>query len=174
MIDSDKLPRRLLFDTGVLLRALRHKPGDPRSPLCQALLDAVLKARTTKLLIAAPSITEITRGTSDPGAEPREVPRERHVVVVPFDQTAAVLLGHELPYHMLQTLNVEGYSASFLKYDALIVGCALRWKADAIVSLDTKMATRFGHLVPILMPTDYEDPQMDMLLVPRKDQPETP
>jgi predicted nucleic acid-binding protein len=59
-IDKTTLPDRPLLDTSVLIRALGDRPGDPEAPACQELVEA-LSDRGASILIAAPSVAEITR-----------------------------------------------------------------------------------------------------------------
>jgi predicted nucleic acid-binding protein len=153
-IDPTKLANTMLFDTGVVIRALGHRPSDPRSPLCRELLRVALH-HNKRILIAAPTIAELVRGAPEAGAEPDPLPNTRNVVVVAFDQLAAVRCGKELPITILREhadAAEDGTKLSHLKYDALVVGCALRWRADMLVSLDRRMAGRFGLLLSIREP----------------------
>jgi predicted nucleic acid-binding protein len=132
--DRDPLPRRPLIDTGVLIRALGERPDDRYSPICAGLFQDLLAA-SAEILIAAPSISEILRfGRSQP------VPRYRLVQVVSFDERAADWLGNHLPEAVLESVKtLTGLPRHYIKYDALIVACAARHKADCIISLDKGM-----------------------------------
>ncbi|HEY4242691.1 MAG TPA: type II toxin-antitoxin system VapC family toxin [Kofleriaceae bacterium] len=140
MTGPDRLPPRALVDTGVVLRAFGSYPDEAHSAACRAFVEAMLAAQH-ELLIAAPTIAEILRGDARP------VPRIEGVVVVPFDDEAAVWIGTRLPMPALKKLAEPGLTSTHLKYDALIVGCAGRQDVDCIVSLDRgihKLASHVG------------------------------
>ncbi len=96
MIDHSLLPNVALVDTGVLMRALGHKPDDPRSEACTEFVAAMIAAKK-RLLIAAPTFAEMERGEPDLGAEAVPLPRTRLVIVVPFDDVAARELARQFP-----------------------------------------------------------------------------
>ncbi len=136
VIDTTKLPASMLLDTTVALRGFGAYGDDPRGSVCVALVDACLR-QGTSLLIAAPTLAEILRG----GAT-RAVPRVAGVEVVAFDDVAAELLGRVLPQASLQEFaTAEGLKLTYLKYDALIVACALRYRAGCFVCLDDRQAS---------------------------------
>ncbi|MEZ4295058.1 MAG: type II toxin-antitoxin system VapC family toxin [Polyangiaceae bacterium] len=168
-MDPDRLPLRALIDTGVLLRFLGDQPHDPRAPACKAFCQAMLAAGR-ELLIAAPTIAEVARHSGQP------VPRMQGVVVVPFDDRAAELLALRIPMAKLHEAKTStGLSLPYLKYDALIVACALRARADAIVTLDgdcSKLATGIG--IRVALPSEFESKQRILPGVSLEPQPKKP
>lgn len=128
-IDPDLLPGRCLVDTGVLIRALGQRE-DEHADKCRSFFDAMVGAKR-QMLVAAPTVAELLRGN------PQPLPRTRSVVVVSFDNTAAEILGVEIPVSVLHDHSAKtGHTRSYLKYDAMIVACARRWEAQCIVALD--------------------------------------
>ena len=130
-IDLARLPRRALLETGVLIRGLGDRKRDQHAVACRLFFDAMLNERR-EILVAAPSVAEMLRGkTKTP------IPRVAGLTVVGFDRRAAHLLAEQLPEHVLVKQRSDtGSPLQYLKYDALIVACALRHAADAIVALD--------------------------------------
>ena len=55
MIDAASLPRTAMVDTGVFLRFLGARPGDPDAPVCRAFCEAMLE-RGHVLYVAAPTL----------------------------------------------------------------------------------------------------------------------
>lgn len=129
MFEIDLLPRRMLFDTSILLRAWGFA-DDPMAPLCLGLFETACRHGRT-VVVAAPSVAEILRG-----GEGREIPHVRHVEVVPFDQRSAVIAGRSFPSADLRA--AEG-NRTAIKADAMILGCGSRWKASCVVTLDGRM-----------------------------------
>ena len=128
-----QLPGRVLIDTGVLIRWL-DPAKDSKAPPCLQLVDALLQHRS-EVLIAAPSLAEVLRAG---GSAP---PRRRGITVVPFDDAAATALGKKLPLSKWEAIKVlSGTSNTRLKYDTMIVACAIRHNADVIATLDDKLA----------------------------------
>lgn len=132
VIDTKLLPYRALLDTGVVIRALRER-DDMEAKLCQDLWDLMASSQR-EILIAAPSLAEITRGG---GKGP---PRVRGIEVVSFDLVCAEVLGARLPQSLLKTAaTAADEPVSYYKYDALIIACAIRHRADMIISLDARL-----------------------------------
>lgn len=140
MTTPDLLPSRVMLDAGVLMRAIGQQSQDPRSEHCRRLYDALVGARR-KILIAAPALAEVLRGQdTSPIFDPL-------VQVVPFDGLAARILAKNMPHVLFSTLQEPRPPKVYLKFDSLIVACALRGKADVLVSLDGDMsglATKAG------------------------------
>ena len=155
-IDPSTLPQRALFDTGVVIRALGERPDDPRAPTCEALWNAMLESNR-EILIAAPSLAEMIRQA---GKE-YTIPRRRGVEVVAFDDRAAVELGRRFPKSVLDLERAKGLPHHYIKYDALIVACAIRHRASHLVSLDGAL-TGFAAAanIQIVAPDRFEKPQM--------------
>jgi predicted nucleic acid-binding protein len=163
VIDVEGLPSSMMLDTGVLLRALGHRPTDAKSAVCRDLLTEAV-ARGRRILVAAPSLAEITRGRPETGATPHPVPRSRNLVVVAFDQRAAEVAGAKLPIDVLREFaNQDGVPLTYLKYDALIVASAVRWGAACLVTVDAKMKARYGHLIDVRTPESFEHRQVPLL-----------
>ena len=136
VISPEKLPPRALIDTGVLIRALGQKATDPRSKVCKDFWDAMLVAKR-QILIAAPTITETTRSTDFPALPPPSVP---NVLVVAFDLQAALICAQKFPEQVVKNEQKEtGLFLSYLRYDALILACAIRYSA-VLVTLEAPMS----------------------------------
>lgn len=140
-IDPDRLMDRMMFDTGVASRAWRTPSDgniDDRVKACQSLWEACLEKGLT-ILIAAPSLAELLRGRP-----PRVPPRVGLVEVVPFDSPSAEKLGKVFPIDATRKIahesgdedSAQARSHTVVKADAMILACALQWKASCIVSLD--------------------------------------
>jgi predicted nucleic acid-binding protein len=131
IIDPNLLPLSAAIDTGVFMRGLLgDRPDEPRSPMCKAFCDAMIEAGRT-LFVAAPFIAEVTRYKGE------RIPRRRGVVVVPFDDVAAEQLGLRLPMAKLQAMKSSTVlPLTYLKYDALILACAIRCRAAVLVAID--------------------------------------
>jgi predicted nucleic acid-binding protein len=132
MIDPKKLPASMLIDTTVALRGFGAGDADEHSPICLELVDACIQ-QGTSLLIAAPTLAEILRG----GAT-KPVPRVHGVEVVAFDEPAARKLDAFSADFLKSFSTEEGLRLTYIKYDALIVACAARYKVAYLVSLDQK------------------------------------
>src|ERR1700690_4330080 len=89
-IDESKLPGTALFDTSVLIPALRGATKASEDPACPALFNAMIMAHRN-ILIAAPSAAEIFRQSPTDS-----IPRVALIRVVPFDLLAAEILGKQL------------------------------------------------------------------------------
>lgn len=152
VIDTKLLPYRALLDTGVVIRALRQRQ-DLEAQLCQDLWDSMARNQR-EILIAAPSIAEITRGG---GKGP---PRVRGIEVVSFDLAAAEVLGSRLPQSLLKAAaSAAEEPASYYKYDALIIACAIRHRADVIISLDIRLIRLANEAhMPAKLPSDLVMP----------------
>ena len=130
-IDPKLLPARALLDTGVLIRALGDRPKDANAAAAKAFFEAMVEQRR-EMLVGAPSVAEMLRGPVK-----TRVPRISGIAVVAFDNRAAELLAERMPHRVLirvrDALNVP---LDYMRYDALLVASAIRWGADAIISLD--------------------------------------
>ena len=143
-----------MLDTTVLIPGL---PGgrlrasdDAASPL---LFEAMIAARKT-ILIAAPSAAELIRRSPKTA-----IPRTRQVFVVAFDRTAAEILGERFPPTVLTVHRDESAARAplhYIKYDAMIVACAVRHRANVLISCDAdqrKLAAKVG--LSAAVPSDY-------------------
>jgi predicted nucleic acid-binding protein len=128
-IDPKVLPVNALIDTNVFLRFLDERV-DANTPACKDFCNAMIDARH-QLWVAAPTIAEVSRHKGKP------VPRTNGITVVPFDDRAAEILGLKMPMAKLHEAKAQlGLSLTYLKYDAMIVACALRVKTATLVGLD--------------------------------------
>jgi predicted nucleic acid-binding protein len=154
VISPEKLPARALIDTGVLIRALGQKIKDPRAPLCKEFWDAMLSAKR-QILIAAPTITETTRSTDFPATPP---PSSPNVLVVAFDLQAALICAQKFPEQVLRNEHqATGLVLNYLRYDALILACAIRYDA-VLVTLDAPMSKLASNAaLECKRPEDFED-----------------
>ena len=154
-IDRKALPLRTMIDTGVLIRALGDRPDDPDSAVCRELFESILETGK-RILVAAPSIAEFLRGRG--GSEP---PAFEGVDVISFDYAAASLTGSKFPPSILKS--VPGGTGTALKYDALILGCALRARANCLVTLDARMGPLAEAVrMQLKRPEDFLEPQASL------------
>ena len=154
-IDVSKLPLVVLIDTSVLIPALRGQVKPSEDPACPALLDALVNERRS-VLIAAPSAAEIFRR-----APTTSIPRTPLIRVFPFDLLAAEILGKQVPPHVINSFKdpAKPRPADYIKYDAMILACAVRHRADALISTDENrrpLAVSVG--LPMQVPSDYARP----------------
>lgn len=134
---ATKLPSSALLDSGVLIRALGERSEEPQSANCLRLLRDMEEANR-RIYVAAPTIAEIERNQTQ--GPPPSLPISRNIVVVPFDREAARLLALHFPWEVIKGESDEQVrSRRCIKYDAMIVACALRIKAASLVSLDAGM-----------------------------------
>ncbi len=159
-MDSKKLPGRALVDTGLLTRAIGGLPADAQTALCREFYEQML-AEGRDVLIAAPTIAEIMRLDGK-----RTVPRVRNVEVVGFDEQAATLLGAAFPMSVLKKLAAaigKTTTQTYLKYDAMIVACAMRHGAQCIVALDSdihELGKEVG--IDVYRPDHFLAPQVSL------------
>jgi len=159
-MDPKLLPRRALLDTGVLIRALGEHPTDPRSADCREFLDAMV-AVGNDVLVAAPSLAEMIRAMAVP-----KVPATNSIVVVPFDDQAAIVLGTTFPMVALKQLALKtGVALTYLKYDALIAACAIRHRAEFVVSIDERMTAQLPSSLKVAPPGAFRAKQMQLVSV---------
>ena len=116
-------------------------------------------AAKRQILIAAPTITEITRSTDFPALPPPSVP---NVLVVAFDLRAALVCAEKFPEQVIKNEQQStGLFLNYLRYDALILACAIRYEA-VLVTLEapmTKLAANAG--LECKRPEDF-DSQLGM------------
>lgn len=128
--DSRRLPVRALIDSGLVTRAMGDLAPDAETPICKEFYQEML-AHGRELLIAAPTIAEVMRQDGR-----RNIPRVLGIEVVSFDDQAAQLLGRMFPASVLKSLKRGDTTLTHLKYDALIMACAVRHQADCVVAID--------------------------------------
>jgi predicted nucleic acid-binding protein len=134
VIDPKRLPRRVMFDSSTLICALTPNSRESNAAEFRDLFDALL-ANGKTILIAAPSLSELLRR---PEASP--IPHREGIVVVPFDGAAARLLAERLPLTVIVQAKQKAPS-NYIKYDAMIVACALRHRADFLITKDGQQTT---------------------------------
>jgi hypothetical protein len=105
------------------------------------------------VLVGALTIAEATRHQGKP------LPRVQGIVVVAFDELAATELGVRMPSSELKKWRQGSERGlAHIKYDALIVSCALRVPGCIFVSMDDgqlALAKRFG--LAAHQPQDFYD-----------------
>lgn len=159
-MDPKLLPRRALLDTCVLIRALGEHPTDPRSTDCRDFVDAMVAAGN-EVLVSAPTLAETIRAMAVP-----TVPATNNIVVVPFDDQAAIVLGTNFPISALKQLAQKtGAPLTYLKYDALIAACAIRHRADFLVSIDGRMAAQLPSSLKVAPPSAFREKQLQLVSV---------
>jgi predicted nucleic acid-binding protein len=145
-----------MLDSSVLVPALgRARATDDAA--CRPLFDSLI-ASGCRVLIAAPTAAEIYRRSPTTA-----IPRTRLVEVVPFDALAAIELGQRFPPDVLKTFRQGKIPLDYIKYDAMIVACAIRHRAQAFVSTDEhqrKLASAVG--LTVKYPRDYLSKQQEM------------
>src|SRR5690242_16401802 len=146
MIDKEKLPKTAMVDTGVFLRFLGARPDDPDAPICRAFCEAMLE-RGNVLYVAAPTLAEIIRKNGE------RAPRIKGVVVVPFDDRAAEILGAKMPMPALRDAR---------KVDAMIMACAARSRTTTMVTLDLEdmLPLGAGLEIAVQRPQDFASEQL--------------
>jgi hypothetical protein len=78
-MDSKKLPRRALVDSGIVTRAMGDLPSDADTGVCKSFYEAML-THNREILIAAPTIAEVMRKDAI-----RSVPRTQVMMKVVMD-----------------------------------------------------------------------------------------
>lgn len=138
-MDENRIPKRFLIDTGVLIRALEYESvthsDDTRTKDCRDLWVTALRAGR-EIMIAAPSIVELRAKV---GAPP--VPKVKQIPVLPFTRFVADDLvtwaGEEAVREVASDSQAH---RKLVRFDAMIVACA-RWsKAACVVSIDRHVA----------------------------------
>jgi predicted nucleic acid-binding protein len=125
-------------------------PPDAETPACKEFYQAML-SHGRELLIAAPTIAEVMRQDGK-----RNIPRVLGIEVVSFDDQAAQILGRMFPASVLKSLKHGGTTLTHLKYDALIMACAVRHQADCVVAIDEDFVA-LGNAVgmPVYRPIHF-------------------
>lgn len=155
IVDRKLLPANALVDTGVFIRFLGER-NDARTEACKGFCEAMLN-EGRNLYVAAPTLAEVMRHKGKP------IPHQKGIVVVAFDQVAAELLALQMPMAKLQEAKtLVGTSLTYLKYDAMIVACALRAKTAAIVSLDGDFPKLAPTTIPLKRPEDFAAAQQTL------------
>ena len=145
MFDVKRLPQRALCDTGFWIRALGDRPDDTRSPDAVSFF-AEMTRHGRELLIATPTLAELRRGNPK-----LAMPSTPSVVVVAFDRLAAEVLGERFKASVIKQQKLKtGYEKGYIQFDAMIVACAIRHKADCIVSFDNGVGADIDDLeIPV-------------------------
>lgn len=154
MIDERRLPARAAFDTSVLIGA--RKEAEKDHAVCAALWTAMV-SKGRYILIPAPVLAEFLRQPNTPLP-----PRIERVEIVAFDDLAAFQMAKFA--EASSVLSLPGESKKVLKYDAMIIACAMRHQAECLVSCDErqrKLAERFG--LKAAAPSDFLEAQQPLL-----------
>lgn len=157
-IDLEALPISAMFDSTVLIPALGKKKRSTDDAACGPLFEAMIRAKRS-VLIAAPTAAEFWR------REPKHaMPRTQFVKIVAFDQLAAYILGTRFPPSVLvEQRDQQNRPLSYIKYDAMIVACAVRHRVAEFVSTDDtqrKLASLAG--LTVKAPKDYLAKQLTL------------
>lgn len=134
------LPFVAMIDTSVFLCRIGARPDEVEAPACIDFCTRMTKANRT-VLVAAPTIAEVTRFQGKP------LPRVQGIVVVAFDTIAATQLGTKMPISELKDFRAcSDRGLPHIKYDALIVGCALRVPSCVFVGMDKGQLALAKHV----------------------------
>lgn len=151
-----------MLDTTVLIAASGGRVRSDQAGACRPLFEALIQSGKP-ILVATPSFAEFLRS----GLQ-RDPPRLAGFEVVPFDRRAARALAEKFPKEALTRYRDESDKGQpplqYIKYDAMIVACALRHKADVFVSIDTdqrKMASAVG--LRVAWPRDFFAQQLTLV-----------
>lgn len=124
----------MALDTSIMVGAARSLSGRSREHIdatCLLLWRALLENRKT-ILLGAPVIAELhRRGDGPPGYVDRIEPGA-------LDAVAAKMLGTAFPASVLKEWRDKsgGAPLAYIKFDAMVVACAVRHKATMFVSTD--------------------------------------
>jgi len=161
-IDPLKLPAVCVLDTGVLLLALNQRVNRPDSAVCRALWKALLATNRlrdgARVLIPAPAIAELVRGTTH--QEPPKVPG---VFIAPFTARTARFLGQHLSTTLIEAVvAADRVPRAYVKYDSLIAATAIA--ADAtLIALDGWFHRASGAWpIAVKNPNDFVRDQLDL------------
>lgn len=157
-IDPKKLLPRMALDASVLIAS--RNVMEAAHPHCRQLWYAMIQ-EGTNVLIPAPALAEFIR---PPGITPP--PRVDRVEIVAFDEDAAILLAKNMPPDVFYATGPNRtFKKHIAKYDAMIIACAIRHRADCLVTLDTDMLTvaKQSGLMAAL-PSDFEAAQTEFAL----------
>ncbi|WIG92731.1 PIN domain-containing protein [Myxococcus sp. SDU36] len=155
MIDPSRLPNRVMLDTNILYFVFDQPTGRAHEVPSKALWDALVRHKK-EILIAAPTLAEFLRHG---GA----APAVHNVEYIAFDARAAQLVAAALPLPaMKKSQQQSGVTKAAMKFDTLIMGCAARGRADALITYDAdftalkanSVGATFGKL-RILSPNDF-------------------
>jgi predicted nucleic acid-binding protein len=164
-IELSRLPPVCVLDAGVMILALNQRVHRPDSATCIALWKALVDRERLKagarVLIPAPALAELIRGTAK-----QEPPRSQGVFVAPFTARTARYLSLHVSDALIETAVGETrLPRAYLKYDALIAATAI--SADAtLIALDGwfhrqkwPIAVRHPqYFTRAQMPLDFPDP----------------
>jgi hypothetical protein len=88
--------------------------------------------------------------------------------VVAFDDVAAIELGLHFPAATLKSLTTStGLSSTYLKYDALIAACALRHRAEHLVTVNRRLHPQVPQGLKVTQPCEFRARQGVLVEVPQ-------
>lgn len=161
-IDEKLLPDVCALDAGVLLLALRQREHRPDAPTAIALWKALLKRervdKGAKVLIPAPALAEIIRGT-----QTSEPPMVRGIEIAPFTHKTARILARTFPQSFVDLSKQSGAREHYVKYDALIASIAIHREAT-LVTLDTFLLGLKNMPIQIRAPASFLSAQTEIPL----------
>ncbi len=149
-LDPGLFPRVFVLDASVLIGATEEPIGEKQ--LCREVLQIAAKHKM-RALSPAPVFAEVNLR---PDADP--IPLLHVFTVVPFDRKAALAVSR-LPASTLKaTKGAGGVPWHYIKYDAMIVGCAARFNATHIFTLDKRKdmlvpAEKLG--IEVVQPSEF-------------------
>jgi predicted nucleic acid-binding protein len=159
-IEPSKLPDVCVLDAGVMMLALNQRVYRDDSPTCRALWRALVNrdrlAAGARVLIPAPALAELIRGTSK-----QEPPRMRGIFIAPFTSRTARSLSQHIPEALIETqIGESKLPRAYLKYDALIAATAISSEAT-LIALDGWFH-RQNWPIAVRHPRDFARAQMPL------------
>ena len=162
-IDATKLPRVSVIDSGVMLLSLHQRDYRPDSPTCRALwralVDRARLAAGARVLIPAPVLAELLRGTSK-----QEPPRVPGVFVAPFTAKTARHLAQHVSHAFIEAEVAASHAPrAYVKYDALIAATAIAYDAT-LIALDGWFHRQTTWPIAVKHPRDFVTAQTSLPL----------
>jgi predicted nucleic acid-binding protein len=133
VIDPKKLPGRVMLDTNVLYFVFDKPQGRLQEAPAVALWNALVQHKRD-ILVATPTLAEFFRFGG-------KAPSAHGLTYIAFDQVAAMITGAAFPAPQIKQAGAQaGCSKPAIKFDTLIMGCAARGRADALITYDNGFA----------------------------------
>lgn len=152
-----ELPKRPLIDTNILISWMKDS-DEPSEVAARQCIDRLLTSNA-RILIAAPTIAEMLRRITE-----EELPRTKQIEVVAFDNLAAIMTSR-FPMRKDDTAKEE-FHRTRIAFDPMIIACAMRHKADCLITSDVKMkklAERISNAPRCILPSELLEAQMPLL-----------
>lgn len=155
VVDVAKLQDKALVDSNIWLSAI--KDANPKKLAESGAFLKGMQANKKIMYLAAPALAELNIGAS-PG-----VPAFSSVVVVDFDLMAANLFGKLIPSHAVLKKGPLPFNRHFIKYDSMILACAIRHKASCLVTYDENLQKLAGICAfPWFEPSAFMEAQQSL------------